>query len=101
MGASSTNPGVEPESVNVSILFSVVVVSTVIVIALVAIGWALSMQKFQEVELEVTEMTGYPELHETEMMGEAKLAGFEANDDGTYRIPIERAMELEANEAGQ
>lgn len=99
MGDVPHNPGVEPEDINTNTLFSVIAVSSVIVVILVAIGFNLSMKKFKEVSLEMTEMTGYPALHETQMMGEAKLNRYEAQDDGTYRIPIERAMELEARDA--
>jgi len=99
MGDVHNNPGVEPEDINTNTLFSVIGVSTVFVIILVVIGFNLAQQKFKDVQLEVTELTGYPELHETQMMGASKLSRYEANDDGTYRIPIERAMELEARDA--
>ncbi|MDE2996796.1 MAG: hypothetical protein OXT73_08690 [Bacteroidota bacterium] len=99
MGDVSHNPGVEPEDINTTTLFGVIGVSTIVIIILVVIGFNLSMKKFKEVSLEMTELSGYPELHETQMEGAAKLSGYEAQEDGTYRIPIERAMELEAQEA--
>lgn len=99
MGDVQTNPGVEPEDINTATLFSVIGVSSVVVVILVVIGFQLSMKKFRDVQLEITELTGYPQLHETQMMGASKLSGYEAQDDGTYRIPIERAMELEAQDA--
>jgi hypothetical protein len=99
MGDVPHNPGVEPEDINTGTLFSVIAISSVIIIILVAIGFNLSMKKFKDVSLEMTELSGYPELHETQMMGESKLSGYEAMDDGSYRIPIERAMELEVQKA--
>lgn len=99
MGAAHNNPGVEPEDINTNTLFSVIIVSSIVVVVLVAIGFNLAQKKFTEVQLEMTELTGYPKLHETEMMGASQLVGYEANGDGTYRIPIERAMELEARDA--
>ncbi len=99
MGAVPHHPGVEPEDINTNSLFAVIAVSSIIVVILVAIGFNISMQKFKTVQLEAAEMTGYPMLHETEMMGTAKMNRYEANDDGTYRIPIERAMEMEAQDA--
>jgi len=99
MGVVPHNPGVEPEDINTGTLFSVIAVSSVIIIILVAIGFNLSMKKFKDISLEMTEMTGYPDLHETQMMGEAKMNRYEAQEDGTYRIPIERALEMEAQEA--
>lgn len=99
MGDVHNNPGVEPEDINTTTLFSVIGVSTIVVIILVVIGFQLSMQKFKDIQLEITGLTGYPELHETQMMGASKLTGYEAQADGTYRIPIERAMELEARDA--
>ena len=94
-------PGVEPEGLSMSAIFGSIVVSTILVVALVLIGLALSAKKFQEVKLEVTQTTGYPELRETTTQGEAKLAGYSQGEDGMYTIPIERAMELEAQESGQ
>lgn len=99
MGASHHNPGVEPEDINTATLFKVILASTIVVVVLVAIGFNLSHQKFKAVQLEVTQLTGYPKLHETQMMGASKLSGYADNGDGTYRIPIERAMELEAQDA--
>ena len=99
MGAPHNNPGVKPEDINTSTLFSVILVSTLVVIALVAVGFNLSHQKFKAIQLEVTQLTGYPKLHETQMQGASKLNGYADNGDGTYRIPIERAMELEAADA--
>ena len=99
MGDVPHNPGVEPEDINSGTLFSVIAVSSVIIIILVVIGFNLSMKKFKDISLEMTELSGYPELHETQMIGESKLSGYEAQSDGTYRIPIERAMELEVQKA--
>ncbi|MDA0377905.1 MAG: hypothetical protein O3C45_02075 [Bacteroidetes bacterium] len=99
MGASHNNPGVEPEDINTSTLFRVILVSSLVVVALVVAGFNLAHQKFKAVQLEVTQLTGYPALHETQMMGSSKLSGYAANGDGTYRIPIERAMELETQDA--
>ncbi len=101
MGAPINNPGVEPESVDTTMLFSVIGVSVVIIFAIVVVGFEFAKMHFQDYKLEVTTVSGYPTLHETEMNGHAKLSGYEANDDGTYKIPIERAMELEAQSAGQ
>lgn len=99
MGVVPHNPGVEPEDINTGTLFGVIAVSSVIIIILVAIGFNLSMKKFKDISLEMTELSGYPDLHETQMMGEAKINRYEVQEDGTYRIPIERAMELEAQDA--
>jgi len=99
MGDVQHNPGVEPEDINTGTLFRVIGVSAIVVIILVVVGFQLSMAKFKDVQLEVTELTGYPELHETQMTGQSKLERYEAQSDGTYRIPIERAMELEARDA--
>lgn len=101
MGAPSNNPGVEPEGVNTTILFSVIGMSIVIVFTIVVVGFEYAKMHFQDYKMEVTNVSGYPVLHEAQMNGQAKLDGYEANGDGTYRIPIERAMELEAQEAGQ
>ena len=99
MGDVQTHPGVEPEDINTGTLFRVIGASSIVVAVLVIIGFNISMQKFKEVQLEVTELTGYPALHETQMMGASKLAGYTRQSDGTYRIPIVRAMELEARDA--
>jgi len=62
---------------------------------------AISNHRFQDAKMAATQETGYPELHETRMVGEALLDSYESVGDGKYRIPIQRAMELEANESGQ
>ena len=98
MGAAHTNPAVEPEDINTNTLFSVILVSTIVVVILVVAGFNLAHNRFREVQLEVTQMTGYPKLHETQVMGASQLSGYADNGDGTYRIPIERAMELEARD---
>ncbi len=92
---------VEPENVPAPALFGVIVFSSIIVIALVAVAVAISNEHFQYARMEATQETGYPELHETQMEGEGLLDSYDAVGDGIYRIPIERAMELEANESDQ
>ncbi len=95
------SPGVEPEGVSLQAIFGSIAISAVLVVILVAIGVTLSAQKFQEVKLEMTEATGYPVLRESNMEGAAKLSGYSKGMDGSYTIPIERAMELEAQESNQ
>jgi hypothetical protein len=73
--------------------------STIVLIILVTVGFNMSMRRFNDFKLELASASGYPELHETEMNGQSKLERYEAQADGTYRIPIERAMELEARDA--
>lgn len=92
---------VEPENVNISAIFGSIVVSVVVIVVLVAFAVALTGRGFQEAKMAATQTTGYPTLRETDFKGASKLAGYSRADDGSYTIPIERAMELEAQEAGQ
>ena len=95
------SPGVEPEGLSLPHIFGSIAVSAILVVVLVAIGVAFSAQKFQEVILETTQLTGYPALHETNMDGAAKLEGYSRGENGAYTIPIERAMELIAQEGAE
>jgi len=97
----SHTPGVEPEGLSLPAIFGSIVISAILVVGLVAIGVALSASKFQEIKMEMTEVTGYPALRESNTEGAAKLTGYSKGEDGSYTIPIERAMELEAQESNQ
>jgi hypothetical protein len=93
--------GVEPEGLSFSSIFGSMAISVVVVVVLVVIGATYAGYRFQNVKLEVTQTTGYPLLHETQMMGATKLEGFGKAEDGQYTIPIERAMELEVQDAAK
>jgi len=92
---------VEPENVSAPALFVVLGFSSFIIIALVIIGAAISNMHFQDVKMAMTQDSGYPVLNETQLEGESLLEGYNSIGDGVYRIPIERAMELEALDARQ
>jgi hypothetical protein len=94
--------GVEPEGVpanGILAMFGVIVLAlTVVVIAGVQIGYA----EFATAEVTATETTGYPNLREAQVAGQALLTKNEAVDaaNDVYRIPIERAMQLVILESG-
>ena len=96
----SNSLGVEPEGLSFPAIFRSMFVSIIVVFALVIAGAAYAGMKFHDAEISATEVYGYPVLRETKMMGASKMTSYGKTDNGRYIIPIERAMELEAREAG-
>lgn len=90
---------IEPEGLSFAAIFGSMVVSVIVVIALVIMGWTYSKVKFQEAKLAAVSTTGYPVLQENQTMGASKLMAYGTGENGRYIIPIERAMELEAQDA--
>ncbi|NQV73501.1 hypothetical protein HQ496_10280 [bacterium] len=96
----SNSLGVEPEGLSFPAIFGSMFVSIIVVVALVIAGAAYAGMKFHDAKVSATEVSGYPALRETKMMGASKMTSYGKTDNGRYIIPIERAMEMEAREAG-
>ena len=97
----SNSMGVEPEGLSIPTILGSMAVSAAVVVILVLIGMVYAGHKFQVAKVESTQTTGYPTMHETAIMGAAKLTRYGKADAGRYTIPIERAMELEALDASK
>lgn len=95
----SNSMEIEPEGLSFSAIFGSMAVSVVVVIGLIIAGWAYAEVKFQESKMLAVTTTGYPTVHENHTMGAAKLMSYGKGENGRYIIPIERAMELEAQDA--
>ena len=92
---------VEPEGVNAGAIMGIIAFCCIALVVIVVATIALSGLRFQEAKMAATQETGYPLLYETRMNGVALLEDYVALDDDYYRIPIERAMELEIRDANE
>ena len=92
--------GVESEGVEAGQIlgFVAVVIVAVILIVITIFFWTdTTAQRVQEV---VITTAGYPELQETEVEAAQLLTQYEvvSEEEGVYRIPIDRAIDLVADE---
>ncbi len=90
---------VEPEGVHAGAIMGIIAFCCIALVLIVVATIALSGLRFQEAKMDATQETGYPLLYETRMNGAALLEEYVALDGDYYRIPIERAMELEIRDA--
>ncbi len=106
-GGSSSAPspvavaaGVQPEEMNTAVLVQIVLGVAVVVVVLVVIVFQLMNLTVQTVESELAEGVGRDALAEVELAGAEKLTRYSVLDRqaGVFRIPIERAMTLMADE---
>ena len=95
--------GVEKESVDTSLLFGVILGTVVIVVTLVIIAFTITEVKSRSTLSERIAATEYPELREVRAAAASLLTKYEVVDaeSQTYRIPIEQAINLMANEQHQ
>lgn len=95
--------GVEPENVDASPVIMAAIIGTLVVITIVIMIFQWSKQEFAYARAEATEMTGYPELRENRLNAERQLSQYDVLDaeQGVYRIPIDRAIDLMAQQAYQ
>jgi hypothetical protein len=80
-------------------VITVVILVAIVMAAVVLIQW--TDIRHQTVLTEFTGMSGYPELRASETHGTRLLENYEVVDarEGIYRIPIDRAIAIMANEA--
>ena len=90
---------VEPDGVHAGAIMGIIAFCSIALVLIVVATIALSGLRFQEAIMDATQETGYPLLYETRMNGVALLEEYVALGDDYYRIPIERAMELEIKDA--
>lgn len=94
-------PHVEQEGIEAGqILGFVIMIAFLIGLAVVALFQYTDLTA-QEVLVEATDQSAYPELEEIRLHATLLLTQYEplAGTEGRYRIPIARAMELMAREA--
>ena len=92
--------GVEKESIDAKLIFGIVAGVTVIVVGLVILAFTITGVTSQELRAQAVAEVDYPELREANAAAAARLMGYDVVDaeSGTFRIPIERAIDLMVNE---
>lgn len=90
------NAGVEDEGVDVGALMKATAVMVFLVAAAVTTVFEWKNLEVQVAEVAATQESGYPALREYKAEVAGKLGHYAVIDaaKGTYRIPIERAMDL-------
>ena len=94
--------GVQPEGLPATAILGMVMGIVIALALVVAVGVQIAFGQFKAAEVDAIEWTGYPLQRETASRAQALLSQNEAIDasQDTYRIPIERAMELVVAESG-
>ena len=95
--------GVEGEGVEAGQILGfvgVVVVALILIIVVIFLWTGFTQQRVEEI---VVSRSEYPELQETEITAAEQLSQYDVliEEEGVYRIPIERSISLIANEARQ
>ena len=95
--------GVEKESINISLIFGIVVGTVVIVIALITVGFTATEYTTRNWVAQSAAEIDYPELREVRAAAASKLDqyGVVDADAATYQIPIDQAINLIVNEQYQ
>ncbi len=93
--------GVEHEGVEAGQILGIMlaIAASIMMIVIVLFQWTRIVEV--EIRSSATGLSGYPELRQVEMAAQQKLTEYGVSEDGNYRIPIERAMELMVQEARQ
>ena len=90
--------GVEGEGVNAGLILGIATVTMVIVVAVVAIAFSLAVNKELELRDSAAAAAQYPERVELDAEALQQLSSYGAVGDGTYRMPIDRAISLMVDE---
>lgn len=95
--------GVEKESVDTSLLLGIVTGTVVVVITLVTIAFIITDVNSRRYASEQVAATDYPELREVRAAAASQLTQYDVVDpeSQTFRIPVEQAINLMANEQHQ
>ncbi len=103
VSASSVAAGIEPESMDVRGVMAIVLAVTAIVVAIVIAVFQMVNLEVQDVRRTVAASAGKTDLAAVELRAIEKLNNYSLIDQATstYRIPIDRAIELIASETYQ
>lgn len=95
--------GVEPEGINAGPIFGSIVISLLVIAVLVGGGYGWFKASAQEAQAAAADRASYPELRQVELEATQLLNKYEVVNaaTGTYRIPIDRAMDLIVEESYQ
>ncbi len=95
--------GVEKESINVGVVFGIVLGTVVIVIALIAVGFTATEVATTNRVASIAAEADYPEIREIQAAAAARLDQYDVVDAeaATFQIPIDQAINLIVNEEYQ
>lgn len=88
--------GVEPESLNVFMIMGVVFATSLVVIALIIVGFGITFSYAQKNEDAMLMDAAYPEIRDIRAAATAEMNKSAVVDaeEGIYRIPVDQAMDL-------
>ena len=95
--------GVQHEGIEAGQILGIALAVLAAIVMAIIVVFQMTNLRYEATLSSVTSSARYPELRETERKAEQLLKGYGAVDaeNGVYRIPIERAMDLMINEAYQ
>ncbi len=101
--AAALAAGVEPEGINAGPIFGSIVISLLVIAVLVGGGYGWFKASAQEALAAAADGLSYRELRQVELEATQLLNKYEVVNaaTGTYRIPIDRAMDLIVEESYQ
>ena len=88
--------GFEPEDLNVWMVMGVVFATSLVVVALIIVGFAITGSYAKITEDEMLSNANYPEIRDIRAAATAEMneAGVVDANAGIYRIPVDQAMDL-------
>lgn len=95
--------GVEKESINVRVVFGIVLGTVVIVVGLIAVGFTATEVTTRDTVAQIAAEADYPEIREIRAAAAARLDQYDVVDAEaeTFQIPIDQAINLIVNEEYQ
>ncbi|MFK7848655.1 MAG: hypothetical protein AB8G77_25435 [Rhodothermales bacterium] len=95
--------GVEKESINVGAVFGIVFGTVVIIVALIAVGFTVTLVTTKDTVAQIAAEADYPEIREIRAAAAARLEQYDVVDAeaATFQIPIDQAINLIVNEEYQ
>ena len=88
--------GFEPEDLNVWMIMGVVFATSIVVVVLIGVGFAITGSYAQVNENEMLNNANYPEIRDIRAQATAEMnqTGVVDAEAGIYRISVEQAMDL-------
>ena len=92
--------GFEPEAINALVILGVVFATSIVVVGLIFIGFTITEVYAENTVKELVAQTEYPEIRDIQAAATAAMneSGVVDADAGIYRVPVERAMEVMAEQ---
>lgn len=92
---------IESEKLPAGLLMGIVGAIATIIVMIVGITVSVTGIRFEAARVDAIDHSGYPQLRQTRASAQQKLMHYEVIDaeKGVYRVPIERAIDLIAEDA--